>query len=94
MYSLGARTSLAPPPLEKGLRVKEKGCTHDHSPIFQGQLIEKNRPQTIIVIEKRIYREELKESLGMDFFSPLQPDRELKVYKSRKCSQIICSRVH
>ena len=45
-------------------------------------------------IENRIYREELKESLGMNFFSPFQPEREFKVYKSCKCSQIICSRVH
>ena len=45
-------------------------------------------------IENRIYREEFKESLGMNFFSPFQPVRELKVYKSCKCSQIICSRVH
>ena len=45
-------------------------------------------------IENRIYREELKESLGMNFVSPFQPERESKVYKSCKCSQIICSRVH
>ena len=44
-------------------------------------------------IENRICREELKESLGMIFFSPFQPEREFKVYKSCKCSQIICSRV-
>ena len=36
-------------------------------------------------IENRIYREELKESLGMNFFSPFQPEREFKVYKSCKC---------
>ena len=47
-----------------------------------------------ITIENRIYREELKESLSMNFFSPFQPEREFKVYKSCKCSQIICSRVH
>ena len=47
-----------------------------------------------IIIENRIYREELKESLGMKFFSPFLPEREFKVYKSCKCSQIICSRVH
>ena len=29
-------------------------------------------------IENRIYREELKESLGMIFFSPFQPERESK----------------
>ena len=40
-------------------------------------------------IENRIYREELKESLGMNFVSPFQPEREFKVYKSSKCSQII-----
>ena len=45
-------------------------------------------------IENRIYREELKESLGMNFFSPFQPEREFKLYKSCKCLQIICSRVH
>ena len=46
-------------------------------------------------IENRIYiREELKESLGMNFFSPFQPERKFKVYKSCKCSQIMCSRVH
>ena len=44
-------------------------------------------------IENRIYREKLKESLDMNFFSPFQPEREFKVYKSCKCSQIICSRV-
>ena len=48
----------------------------------------------VIPIENRIYREELKESLGMNFFSPFTPEREFKVYKSCKCSQIICSRVH
>ena len=32
-------------------------------------------------IEYRIYREELKESLDMNFFSPFQPEREFKVYK-------------
>ena len=36
-------------------------------------------------IENRIYREELNESLGMNFFSPFQPEREFKVYKSCKC---------
>ena len=45
-------------------------------------------------IENGIYREELKESLGMIFFSPFKPEREFKVYKSCKCLQIICSRVH
>jgi len=49
---------------------------------------------SVIRIENRIYREELKESLGMNFFSPFQPEREFKMYKSCKCSQIICSRVH
>ena len=29
-----------------------------------------------------------------NFFSPFQPERELKVYKLCKCSQFICSRVH
>ena len=50
--------------------------------------------KSVINIENRIFREELKESLGMNFFSPFQPEREFKVYKSCKCSQIICSRVH
>ena len=50
--------------------------------------------EKFIPIENRIYREELKESLGMNFVSPFQPEREFKVYKSCKCSQIICSRVH
>ena len=46
-------------------------------------------------IENKIYiREEFKESLGINIFSPFQPEREFKVYKSCKCSQIICSRVH
>ena len=45
--------------------------------------------------ENVIYiRGEFRESLGMNFFSPFQPEREFKVYKSCKCSQIICSRVH
>ena len=48
----------------------------------------------VISIENRIYIEELKESLGVNFFSPFQPESEFKVYKSCKCSQIICSRVH
>ena len=44
----------------------------------------------VVCIENRIYiREELKESLGMNFVSPFQPEREFKVYKSCKCSQII-----
>ena len=35
--------------------------------------------------ENRIYiRGEFKESLGMNFFSPFQPEREFKVYKSCK----------
>ena len=45
--------------------------------------------------ENRIFiRGEFRESLGMNFFSPFQPEREFKVYKSCKCSQIICSRIH
>ena len=48
-----------------------------------------------IYIDNRIYiREELKESLGMNFFSPFHPERVFKMYKSCKCSQIMCSRVH
>ena len=50
---------------------------------------------TLLAKENRIYiRGELRESLGMNLFSPFQPEREFKVYKSCKCSQIICSRVH
>ena len=46
-------------------------------------------------IENRIYiRGEFRESFGMNFFCPFQPEREFKVYKSGKCSHIICSRVH
>ena len=38
---------------------------------------------TLKRIENRIYiREEFKESLGMNVFSPFQPERELKVCKS------------
>ena len=45
--------------------------------------------------ENIIYiRGEFRVSLGMNFFSPFQPEREFKVYKSCKCSQIMCSRVH
>ena len=47
--------------------------------------------------ENRIYiRGEFRESLGIIFFSPFQPEREFKVYKSCKCSQILCrrSKVH
>ena len=33
-----------------------------------------------MAIENRIYREELKESHGMIFFSPFKPEREFKVY--------------
>ena len=46
-------------------------------------------------IGNRIYiRREFKESIVMNLFSPFQPEKEFKVYKSCKCSQIICSRVH
>ena len=45
--------------------------------------------------ENRIYvRGEFRKSLGMKFFSLFQPEREFKVYKSCKCSQIICRRIH
>ena len=41
-------------------------------------------------IENRIYiRVEFRQSLGMNFVSPFQPEREFKVSKSCKCSQII-----
>ena len=49
---------------------------------------------SIMLIEQVLIRGEFRESLGMNFFSPFQPEREFKVYKSCKCSQIICSRVH
>ena len=45
-------------------------------------LFEYDNTERSISIENRIYREELKESLGMNFFSPFQPEREFKVYKS------------
>ena len=38
--------------------------------------------ESLETMENRIYREELKESLGMNFFSPFQPEREFKVNKS------------
>ena len=45
--------------------------------------------------ENRLYiRVEFIHSLGMNFVRPFQPERDFKVYKSCKCSQIICSRVH
>ena len=47
----------------------------------------------VTTIENRIYREELKESLGMNYFSPFQPKREFKVYKSCKCSQMYINTV-
>ena len=57
-------------------------------------LKKKHSNDDVLHIENRIYREKLKESLGMNFFSPLKPEREFKVYKSCKCLQIICSSVH
>ena len=52
--------------------------------------------QAVISKENRIYiRVEFMQSLGMNFVSPFKPaEREFKVYKSCKCSQIACSRVH
>ena len=45
--------------------------------------------------ENRIYIiVEFSQSFGMNFVSPFQPEREFKVYKSCKCLQIMCSRVH
>ena len=45
--------------------------------------------------ENRIFiRVEFRQSLDMNFVSPFQPEREFKVYKSCKSSQITCSRVH
>ena len=40
----------------------------------------------VISKENRIYiRVEFRQSLGMNFVSPFQPEREFKVYKSCKC---------
>ena len=39
-------------------------------------------------------RVEFKQSLGMNFVSPFLPEKELKVYKSCKCIQIIRSTSH
>jgi len=51
--------------------------------------------RTFMYTENRIHiRVEFRKSLGMNFVSPFQPEREFKVYKSCKCSQIICSTVH
>ena len=48
-----------------------------------------------ITKENRIYiRVEFSQSLGVNFVCPFQPEREFKVYKSCKFSQIICSWVH
>ena len=45
--------------------------------------------------ENRIYiRIEFRKSLGINFVSPFQPEREFKVNKSCKCSQIIRSTSH
>ena len=44
--------------------------------------ITKQLRRSIINIENRKYiRVEFRESLGMNFFSPFQPEREFKVYK-------------
>ena len=59
-----------------------------------GYIVSITSEESMFPIENRIYREELKESLGMNFLSPFQSEREFKVYKSCKCSQIIWSRVH
>ena len=52
----------------------------------------------VTIKENRIYIRvefrKFRKFLGMNLFSPFQPEREFKVYKSCKCSQIICSRVH
>ena len=44
--------------------------------------------------ENRIYIRVEFRILWYEFVSPFQSEREFKVYKSCKCSQIICSRVH
>ena len=47
------------------------------------------------VKENRIYiRVEFRQSLSMNCVIPFQPEREFKVYKSCKCSEMIYSRVH
>ena len=61
-------------------------CTPHHRYFIQQ--LHRQREQNIY------FRVEFKEFLGMSFFSPFQPEREFKVYKSCKCSQIICNRVH
>ena len=43
----------------------------------------------VIYKENRIYiRGEFRQSLGMNFVSPFQPEREFKVYKSCKCCRV------
>ena len=68
------------------LNMKKQTCNKYVTLLFNIRIVN-------IIPWNRIYREELKASLGMNFFSPFQPEREFKVYKSCKCSQIICSRV-
>ena len=55
--------------------------------------LRRRQVQYIGAIENKIYiRVEFRQSLGMNFFSLFQPEREFKVYKSCKCSAIICRR--
>ena len=55
----------------------------------------KLKTKNFIAKENRKYiRVEFRQFLGMNFVSLFQPERAFKVYKSCKCSQIICSRVH
>ena len=64
-------------------------CIRTQHTIHQMNLVERSSQDGEETIENRIYREELKESLGMNFVSPFQPEREFQVYKSCKCSQIM-----
>ena len=72
--------------------------THFEGHFFKKKIIFPEAEQYVLydlAKEKRIYiRVEFRQSLGLNFVSPFQPERKLKVYKSYKCSQIICSRIH
>jgi len=62
---------------------------------FLHKQIKNNSWPLSLTKEIRIYiRVEFRQSLGMHFVSPFQPEREFKVYISCKRSQIVCSRVH
>ena len=96
-YSTNLKVLVVFTSLERGAFDKQnKKAPELNSLTFFHELAVKTGLWTCIaIIKNRIYiREELKESLGMNFFSPFQPEREFKVYKSCKCSQIMCSEVH